>query len=63
MERDTSSTILPLGAPLPRFELMNVDGRKLGHEYLKEGKASLAAFRRNPCPYVKGSQEMLTEIV
>jgi peroxiredoxin len=63
MERDTISSAFPLGATLPTFDLLNVDGKRLGSEYLKGSKAALVAFLCNHCPYVKGSEEMLISIV
>lgn len=63
MERVTTSSILPLGAKMPEFELLNVDGKRLGSRYLSDGKAMLVAFLCNHCPYVKGSEEMLIDIV
>jgi len=63
MERDTSSNRFPLGSQLPDFELVNTDGRRLGTTYLKDGTAALVVFTCNHCPYVKGSEEMLIEIV
>ena len=62
MQRDTSSDRFPLGSTLPKFELLNVDGRKLGSDFLRDGKAYLVAFACNHCPYVKGSEEMLVSI-
>lgn len=63
MERESLSTSFPLGSKLPTFELLNVDGHRLGSEYLKDGKALLIAFGCNHCPYVKGSEDMLIKIV
>ena len=63
MERETSSGAFPLGSTLPSFELLNVDGKRLGTEYLKGAKAGLVAFLCNHCPYVKGSEDMLISIV
>ncbi len=63
MERDTSSDKFPLGSALPAFELMNVDGHPVGDAFLREGDVALVAFGCNHCPYVKGSEEMLIEIV
>ena len=63
MERETTSRTFSLGSTLPEFELPNVDGRKLGSSYLKGSKAALVVFSCNHCPYVKGSEEMLIEIV
>ena len=63
MERETISIAFPLGSPLPSFELVNVDGSRLGSEYLSGAKAGLVAFLCNHCPYVKGSEDMLISIV
>lgn len=62
MERDTRSQRFPLGSALPAFSLPNVDGRKLGDDYLLGAKAALVVFTCNHCPYVKGSEQMLIEI-
>jgi peroxiredoxin len=48
---------------VPSFELVNVDGSRLGSQYLAGAKAGLVAFLCNHCPYVKGSEEMLMTIV
>jgi peroxiredoxin len=63
MERTTASTSFSLGSTLPAFELRNVDGGLVGSSYLEGGKAMLVAFLCNHCPYVKGSEEMLIDIV
>jgi peroxiredoxin len=63
MERDTISSAFPLGSPMPSFELLNVDGKRLGSDYLAGAKAGLVAFLCNHCPYVKGSEDMLISIV
>lgn len=63
MQRDTTSDRFALGSALPEFELLNVDGRKIGVDFLKDAKATLVAFVCNHCPYVKGSEEMLISIV
>jgi thiol-disulfide isomerase/thioredoxin len=63
MDRESISTAFPLGSTLPKFELVNVDGQRLGSEYLKDAKAALVAFGCNHCPYVKGSEEMLIKVV
>lgn len=62
MQRTESSSSLPLGSKLPAFKLKNVDGRMLDQSYLN-GRANLVGFLCNHCPYVKGSEEMLIEIV
>lgn len=63
MERRTSSDKFPLGSALPEFNLPGVDGKSHGSAYLKSGKAALVVFSCNHCPYVKGSEEMLIDIV
>ncbi|MEY4669178.1 MAG: hypothetical protein RL518_1877 [Pseudomonadota bacterium] len=63
MERETSSSAFPLGSSLPQFELLNVDGTRIGSQYLAGAKAGLVAFLCNHCPYVKGSEDMLISIV
>lgn len=63
MERTTTSSTFGLGSKLPSFALLNVDGKKLGSEYLQGGKAYLVGFLCNHCPYVKGSEEMLIQAV
>jgi peroxiredoxin len=63
MERETISGAFPIGSSLPSFELLNVDGKRLGSEYLAGAKARLVGFLCNHCPYVKGSEEMLISIV
>lgn len=63
MQRESASQRFPIGSSLPHFELLNVDGRKLGSGYLEGAKAALVGFTCNHCPYVKGSEEMLVSIV
>lgn len=63
MQREATSNSFPIGSNLPTFELLNVDGRRLGSEYLRGAKAALVVFLCNHCPYVKGSQAMLISIV
>ena len=63
MERVESSASFSLGSTLPSFELLNVDGARIGPEYFQGAKAYLVAFLCNHCPYVKGSEQMLINIV
>ena len=63
MERITSSSRFPLGSKLPKFSLKNVDGRYLGSDYLQNAKAALVVFGCNHCPFVKGSEESLIQMV
>ncbi len=62
MQRDTSSTKFPLGSKLPKFELLNVDGKKISDSYLRGGNLALVVFSCNHCPYVKGSEEQLVSL-
>jgi peroxiredoxin len=63
MQRESTSQKFPLGSPLPKFSLPNVDGRTLGSDYLSGAKAALVVFSCNHCPYVRGSDEMFLSIV
>jgi peroxiredoxin len=63
VERNIGSSKFPFGSPIPDFKLVNVDGNPVGSEYLQGAKAYLVAFLCNHCPYVKGSELMLIEIV
>lgn len=63
MERTAGSTKFALGSSMPSFALKNIDGKVVGSEYLKDARAYLVGFLCNHCPYVKGSEEMLIEIV
>jgi thiol-disulfide isomerase/thioredoxin len=62
MERTSESSTFGLGSTIPSFELLNVDERKIGSDYLRDGKGYLVGFLCNHCPYVKGSEEMLIKI-
>lgn len=62
MQRTTTSDRFPLGSAMPTFALKNVDGQRIGSDYLGAGKAALVVFTCNHCPYVKGSEAMLLEI-
>lgn len=63
MQREMSSERFALGSALPTFTLPNAAGGSLGSDYLRGAKAALVAFLCNHCPYVKGSEDMLIEIV
>lgn len=63
MQRASSSSKFPIGSKLPSFRLPNVDGREIGDDYLREGKMALVVFTCNHCPYVKGSEAALIELV
>ena len=63
MERNVDSSNFTFGSQIPEFKLANVDGKTLGSDYLQGAKAYLVAFLCNHCPYVKGSELMLIEIV
>jgi len=63
MQRETLSIRFPLGSRLPEFALPCVDGTNVGADYLRSGKAALVVFTCNHCPYVKGTELMLLDIV
>lgn len=64
MERTESSSNFPLGSSLPFFSLPCVDGSTVeSSEYLSSGKAALVIFTCNHCPYVKGSEAELNNLI
>lgn len=63
MERTDTSSRFDLGSQIPSFDLVNVDGTRIGSDYLRGAKAYLVGFLCNHCPYVKGSEQMLIDIV
>lgn len=63
MERETASSRFSIGSKMPSFDLPNVDGGRIATEYFSGAKAALVAFTCNHCPYVKGSEEWLIDIV
>ncbi len=63
MQRTSESAAFALGSPMPRFDLPNVDGAHIGSDYFQGAKACLVGFLCNHCPYVKGSEQMLIDIV
>lgn len=62
MQRDIISEKFPIGSKLPPFSLPNVDGKKIGNDFLQGAKASVVGFSCNHCPYVKGSDLALIEL-
>lgn len=48
----TASTMLPLGTPVPAFELINVDGRTVRSTDFANAPALLVIFMCNHCPFV-----------
>jgi peroxiredoxin len=63
MERTVGSSNFPLGSVIPDFRLVGVDNAITGPEFFQGGKAYLVAFLCNHCPYVKGSEQQLIEVV
>lgn len=63
MQRESKSAKFTIGSKLPNFELPATDGTTKGTLYLSDGNLSLVAFTCNHCPYVKGSEEKLIEII
>jgi len=63
MQRSAGSDKFPIGSKLPKFNLPNVDGTSVGDRYLSDGAMSLVVFTCNHCPYVKGSEACLIELV
>lgn len=62
MQRENQSEKLLLGAKMPDFSLLNVDGKIVNKTFFSGARAALVAFSCNHCPYVKGSEEMLVKI-
>lgn len=63
MQRENQSEKLAVGSSMPSFRLKNVDGKDIDNVYFAGAKASLVAFSCNHCPYVKGSDLMLLDVV
>jgi peroxiredoxin len=63
MQRESTSQRFPLGSALPSFDLLSTDKRLIGSSYFEGAKASLVVFTCNHCPYVKGSELKLIEVV
>ena len=63
MQREISSERFAIGSPIPSFTLPSAGGGAIGSGHLDGAKAGLVAFLCNHCPYVKGSEDMLIEIV
>ena len=63
MQRDATSSSFPIGSTLPEFELPSVGGGMVGSQYLKGAKAAMVIFSCNHCPYVKGSEQRIIDIV
>lgn len=59
----TPSTMLPLGTPMPSFQLPNaVDGSTVSHHDMAGARALLVMFICNHCPYVKHVKRELGRI-
>lgn len=63
MERNSTSDKFPIGASLPEFRLPSVDGSVIDRSYFVGAKAALIIFSCNHCPYVRGTEEMLHQII
>jgi peroxiredoxin len=63
VERNNSSDRFPIGSKLPGFSLPDVSGRNINDHYLQGAKAALVVFTCNHCPYVKGSEAALIQLV
>ena len=63
MERTESSVKLVIGSNMPAFKLPATDNSVIDDSYFDGAKVGLVAFTCNHCPYVKGSEEMLVQIV
>ncbi len=63
MERDALSQKFPLGSDLPEFSLIGTDSKTYSQQYFKDAKAALVVFTCNHCPYVKGSEAELYNLI
>jgi len=57
------STMLPLGTPLPAFQLPDASGNMYDTSTLEEGTALLIAIWCNHCPYVKQLKQAFANFV
>lgn len=55
----TPSTMLPLGTPLPAFQILDVTTDKLFDSHELQGKITVVAFICNHCPFVMHLKENL----
>jgi len=63
MERTEEGDTYPLGSKMPSFSLPATDGENYGNAFFADAKAGLIVFTCNHCPYVKGSDFELFEIL
>lgn len=63
MERTDASDRFPIGSSLPAFSLPDVSGKHIDATYFEGARAALVIFTCNHCPYVKGSDRMLHDII
>jgi peroxiredoxin len=52
-----------MGSALPTFKLESTDGSLFDSSELKGSPCSLIIFTCNHCPYVKGSEQLLNEVI
>lgn len=64
MERSSTSSIFSIGHKIPSFALPSVSNEEVAStEFFSDAKASLVIFTCNHCPYVKGSEDALNQVV
>lgn len=63
MERSEASSVLTIGGKLPSFTLPGTDGDSYSESYFQGGQASLVIFTCNHCPYVKGSEDEMNQVI
>lgn len=63
MKRECTSAEFGLGSKMPEFSLKNVNEEAVSNGYFEGAKARLVVFTCNHCPYVKGSDRALNEVV
>ena len=57
----TPSNMLPLGTPLPAFQLLNTEGKRIASGDFVAAPALLVMFICNHCPYVKHLRQALAQ--
>jgi thiol-disulfide isomerase/thioredoxin len=57
-----TSTMLPLGTPLPPIVLPNLDGAMVDVQSYASGKPLVIAFTCNHCPYVQHIEHEITKV-
>jgi hypothetical protein len=63
MNRTEASSKFPLGSSIPAFRLQDSFGSFYDTSFFAGAKGALVVFTCNHCPYVKGSDQALFEVI